>query len=87
MTVTETVITIIGNLVEDPSLRFTPAGQPVERFRVASTLRRPVPSGGVAPDRAPAQTGMRAGVPYRASCYDASPPLPIQGQSPPPPVG
>ena len=35
----DTQITIIGNLVDDPELRFTPAGQPVARFRVASTPR------------------------------------------------
>ena len=35
----ETQITIAGNLVDDPELRFTPAGQPVARFRVASTPR------------------------------------------------
>jgi single-strand DNA-binding protein len=35
----ETTITICGNLVDDPELRFTPAGQPVARFRVASTPR------------------------------------------------
>ena len=35
----ETTITITGNLVDDPELRFTPAGQPVARFRIASTPR------------------------------------------------
>jgi single-strand DNA-binding protein len=35
----DTQITVIGNLVDDPELRFTPAGQPVARFRVASTPR------------------------------------------------
>jgi single-strand DNA-binding protein len=35
----DTQITITGNLVEDPELRFTPAGQAVTRFRVASTPR------------------------------------------------
>ncbi|MGW0914677.1 single-stranded DNA-binding protein [Streptomyces sp. NPDC002784] len=35
----ETVITIVGNLVDDPELRFTPAGVAVARFRVASTPR------------------------------------------------
>src|ERR1700678_246449 len=35
----DTQITIAGNLVEDPELRFTPAGQPVARFRIASTPR------------------------------------------------
>ena len=35
----DTQITIAGNLVDDPELRFTPAGQPVANFRVASTPR------------------------------------------------
>jgi single-strand DNA-binding protein len=35
----DTVITICGNLVDDPELRFTPQGQPVARFRIASTPR------------------------------------------------
>ncbi len=35
----DTQITIAGNLVDHPELRFTPAGQPVARFRVASTPR------------------------------------------------
>lgn len=35
----DTQITIIGNLVEDPELRFTPSGQPVAKFRIASTPR------------------------------------------------
>jgi single-strand DNA-binding protein len=35
----DTPITIAGNLVEDPELRFTPSGQAVARFRVASTPR------------------------------------------------
>jgi single-strand DNA-binding protein len=35
----ETTITICGNLVDDPELRFTPSGQPVAKFRVASTPR------------------------------------------------
>ncbi len=32
-------VTVVGNLVADPELRFTPAGQPVCNFRVASTPR------------------------------------------------
>lgn len=36
---TDTHITIVGNLVEDPSLSFTPSGAPVCNFRVASTPR------------------------------------------------
>ncbi|MGW6142147.1 single-stranded DNA-binding protein [Streptomyces sp. NPDC055140] len=36
----ETAITIVGNLVDDPELRFTPAGAAVAKFRVASTPRR-----------------------------------------------
>ena len=35
----ETQLTITGNLVDDPELRFTPSGQPVARFRIASTPR------------------------------------------------
>jgi len=35
----ETTVTVTGNLVDQPELRFTPAGQPVTRFRVASTPR------------------------------------------------
>jgi len=35
----ETVITIIGNLVDDPELRFTATGAAVARFRIASTPR------------------------------------------------
>jgi single-strand DNA-binding protein len=35
----DTQITIVGNLVDDPELRFTPAGQPVAKFRIASTPR------------------------------------------------
>jgi single-strand DNA-binding protein len=35
----DTVITIVGNLVEDPNLRFTPSGQAVATFRIASTPR------------------------------------------------
>src|ERR1700727_2984116 len=35
----DTPITVVGNLVADPDLRFTPAGQPVATFRIASTPR------------------------------------------------
>jgi len=35
----ETVITVVGNLTDDPELRFTPSGAAVARFRVASTPR------------------------------------------------
>jgi single-strand DNA-binding protein len=35
----DTPITVVGNLVADPELRFTPAGQPVATFRIASTPR------------------------------------------------
>ena len=35
----DTPITIVGNLVDDPELRFTPTGLPVARFRIASTPR------------------------------------------------
>ncbi|MFB7899961.1 single-stranded DNA-binding protein [Streptomyces xiamenensis] len=36
----ETVITIVGNLVDDPELRFTPPGAAVAKFRIASTPRQ-----------------------------------------------
>jgi len=35
----DTNITLIGNLVDDPELRFTPSGAAVAKFRVASTPR------------------------------------------------
>jgi single-strand DNA-binding protein len=35
----ETVITVVGNLTGDPELRFTPSGQAVASFTVASTPR------------------------------------------------
>jgi single-strand DNA-binding protein len=35
----DTPITVVGNLVADPELRFTSAGQPVATFRIASTPR------------------------------------------------
>lgn len=36
----ETTITVVGNLVADPELRFTPSGAAVANFRIASTPRR-----------------------------------------------
>lgn len=39
MAMGDTTITVVGNLVADPELRFTPSGQPVASFRVASTPR------------------------------------------------
>jgi single-strand DNA-binding protein len=35
----ETLLTLVGNLVDDPELRFTPAGVAVAKFRIASTPR------------------------------------------------
>ena len=35
----DTNITVIGNLTDDPELRFTPSGAAVAKFRVASTPR------------------------------------------------
>jgi len=35
----ETTITIVGNLTDDPELRFTPSGAAVAKFRIASTPR------------------------------------------------
>lgn len=36
----ETTITMTGNVVNDPELRFTPSGAPVANFRMASTPRK-----------------------------------------------
>ncbi|MEU8158006.1 single-stranded DNA-binding protein [Micromonospora sp. NPDC048986] len=33
----DTTITVIGNLTDDPELRFTPSGAAVAKFRIAST--------------------------------------------------
>jgi single-strand DNA-binding protein len=35
----DTVITVCGNLVDDPELKFTPSGVAMAKFRVASTPR------------------------------------------------
>ena len=35
----DTLITVVGNLVDDPELRFTPSGSAVANFRIASTPR------------------------------------------------
>ncbi|KIF66241.1 single-stranded DNA-binding protein [Streptomyces sp. AcH 505] len=35
----ETMITLVGNLVDEPNLKFTPSGAAVCQFRVASTPR------------------------------------------------
>jgi single-strand DNA-binding protein len=35
----DTVITLVGNLVDDPELKFTPSGAAVTKFRIASTPR------------------------------------------------
>ena len=35
----ETIITVIGNICEDPTLRFTPSGAAVANFTIASTPR------------------------------------------------
>jgi single-strand DNA-binding protein len=39
VSVGETPITIVGNLVDDPEMRFTPAGVGLARFTIASTPR------------------------------------------------
>ncbi|MEV0214261.1 single-stranded DNA-binding protein [Micromonospora sp. NPDC050695] len=36
----ETNLTVIGNLTDDPELRFTPSGAAVAKFRIASTPSR-----------------------------------------------
>ncbi|WP_080792008.1 single-stranded DNA-binding protein [Corynebacterium pacaense] len=40
MAIGDTNITVVGNLVADPELRFTPSGAAVANFRIASTPRR-----------------------------------------------
>src|SRR5881392_3350862 len=35
----DTQITVVGNIVDDPELRFTPSGAAVANFRIASTPR------------------------------------------------
>ena len=35
----DTTLTLIGNLTDDPELRFTPSGAAVAKFRIASTPR------------------------------------------------
>ena len=35
----ETTLTVVGNLTNDPELRFTPSGAPVANFTIASTPR------------------------------------------------
>ena len=42
----DTTTTIIGNLTEDPEVRFTPNGAAVSNFTVAVTPRRPDGKGG-----------------------------------------
>lgn len=37
---TDTIITVIGNMTADPELRFTASGAPVANFTVASTPRK-----------------------------------------------
>lgn len=36
----DTIVTVVGNLVDDPELRFTPSGAAVSNFRIASTPRK-----------------------------------------------
>jgi single-strand DNA-binding protein len=42
----DTTTTIVGNLTEDPELRYTPTGAAVTNFSVAVTPRRPDGKGG-----------------------------------------
>ncbi|PJN19287.1 single-stranded DNA-binding protein [Streptomyces sp. CB02120-2] len=35
----ETLVTVVGNLVDEPELKFTPSGAAVAKFRIASTPR------------------------------------------------
>src|SRR5437764_12920999 len=36
----ETTVTVVGNMVDDPSVRYPPSGAPVCKFAVASNPRR-----------------------------------------------
>lgn len=36
---TDTIVTVVGNITADPDLRFTPSGQAVSNFTIASTPR------------------------------------------------
>ena len=47
----ETTITVIGNLTDDPELRFTPSGAAVAKFRIASTPRTLDRAAGAGTDR------------------------------------
>jgi len=53
----DTQLTITGNLVDDPGVRYTPNGQPAVRFRIASTPRFYDKAG----DRPAARPGRAAG--------------------------
>jgi single-strand DNA-binding protein len=39
MAANDTTITTVGNLTDDPELRFTPTGVAMAKFRIASTPR------------------------------------------------
>src|SRR3712207_7650081 len=43
---TNNVITLVGNITDDPELRFTPSGAAVANFTVAVNQRRPNQNGG-----------------------------------------
>lgn len=59
----ETVITVVGNLVDDPELRFTPSGAAVAKFRIASTPApstvRPMSGRTAKASSSPARSGVR----------------------------
>ena len=59
----ETTITIVGNLTDDPELRFTPSGAAVANFTVASTPRnfdkRPTSGTTATPCSCAARSGAR----------------------------
>lgn len=42
----EPVTTLVGNLTRDPEIRYTPSGQPVASFTIATTPRIPDPGTG-----------------------------------------
>jgi single-stranded DNA-binding protein len=71
----DTQITIAGNLVDDPELRYTPTGQAVAKFRVASTpgsVTTPAASGRTATvSSSPATSGARRPRTWPRACSGA----------------
>ena len=65
----DVTITVIGNLTDDPELRFTPSGAAVAKFRVASTPRlRAQPTVATVPLRCSSRGDVRF---YDSRCHFA----------------